>query len=80
MPGQQLGAGPGPGEQHWFGGRPLAGADLAIVRLRSGALDGARAALEPAFALPAEQRIADLTTRLAQVRTAFPDRLTRVSG
>ena len=37
--------GPGPGEQHWFGGRPLAGADLAIVRLRSGALDGARAAL-----------------------------------
>jgi tetratricopeptide (TPR) repeat protein len=61
--------GPGPGEQHWFGGRPLAGADLAIVRLRSGALDGARTALEPAFALPAEQRIADLTTRLAQVRS-----------
>jgi hypothetical protein len=41
--------GPEPGEQHWFGGRPLAGADLAIVRLRSGALDGARAELEPAF-------------------------------
>ena len=61
--------GPGPGEQHWFGGRPLASAGLAIVRLRSGALDGARAALEPAFALPAEQRIADLTTRLAQVRS-----------
>ena len=61
--------GPEPGEQHWFGGRPLAGADLAIVRLRSGALDGARTALEPAFALPAEQRIADLTTRLAQVRS-----------
>ena len=61
--------GPGPGEQHWFGGRPLAGADLAIVRLRSGALDGARAALEPAFALPAEQRIADLATRLAKVRS-----------
>ena len=61
--------GPGPGEQHWFGGRPLAGADLAIVRLRSGALDGARAELEPAFDLPPEQRIADLTTRLAQVRS-----------
>jgi hypothetical protein len=61
--------GPGPGEQHWFGGRPLAGADLAIVRLRSGALDDARAALEPAFDLPPEQRIADLTTRLAQVRS-----------
>ena len=60
--------GPRQGEQHWFGGKPLAGIDLAVVRLRSGALDGALAALEPAFALPAEQRIADLTTRLAQVR------------
>jgi hypothetical protein len=60
--------GPGPGEEHWFGGRPLSGIDLAVVRLRSGALDGALEALEPAFALPAEQRISDFTTRLAQVR------------
>jgi tetratricopeptide (TPR) repeat protein len=60
--------GPGPGEQHWFGGRPLAGIDLAVVRLRSGALDAAEAALEPALALPSEQRIADFTTRLALVR------------
>jgi tetratricopeptide (TPR) repeat protein len=61
--------GPGPGEQHWFGGKPLVGVDLAVVRLRSGALDGAQAALEPAFALPVDQRIADLTTRLSQVRS-----------
>jgi hypothetical protein len=60
--------GPGPGEEHWFGGRPLSGIDLAVVRLRSGALDGALEALAPAFALPAEQRISDFTTRLAQVR------------
>jgi hypothetical protein len=61
--------GPGPGEHHWFGGKPLAGIDLAVVRLRSGALDAAAAALEPALTLSAGQRIADLTTRLAQVRS-----------
>jgi hypothetical protein len=62
------GQGPGPREEHWFGGKPLAGIDLAVVRLRSGALDAAASALEPALALPAEQRIADLTSRLALVR------------
>jgi tetratricopeptide (TPR) repeat protein len=60
--------GPGPGEQHWFGGKPLAGIDLAVVRLRSGALDAAATALEPVLALPAEQRISDLASRLALVR------------
>jgi tetratricopeptide (TPR) repeat protein len=60
--------GPGPREQHWFGGKPLAGIDLAVVRLHSGALDAAEAALEPALALPVDQRIADFTARLAQVR------------
>ena len=61
-------AGPGRGEEHWFGGKPLAGIDLAVVRLRSGALDAAAAALEPALSLPAGQRISDVTTRLAAVR------------
>ena len=59
---------PGPGEQHWFGGKALAGTDLAVVRLRSGALDAAATALEPVLALPPEQRVTSLTTRLAQVR------------
>ena len=61
--------GPRSGEQHWFGGKPLAGIDLAAVHLRLGALDAAAAALESALALPDEQRIADLTTRLTLVRT-----------
>jgi hypothetical protein len=60
--------GPGPGEQHWFGGKALAGTDLAAVRLRSGALDAAAAALEPVLSLPPSQRVSSLTTRLARVR------------
>ena len=60
--------GPGSGEDHWFGGKPLAGIDLAVVRLRSGALDAAAAALQPALSLPAAQRISDVTIRLAAVR------------
>lgn len=62
-------AGPGPGEQHWFAGKALAGIDLAAIRLRSGALDAAAAALEwPLSFLPA-QRINAVTTRLDMVRT-----------
>jgi hypothetical protein len=60
--------GPGPGEVHWFAGKPLAGIDLAVVRLRSGALDAAATALEPALSLPPAQRISRVTTRLAAVR------------
>jgi len=60
--------GPRQGEDHWFGGKPLAGIDLAVVRLRSGALDAAAGALEPALSLPAAQRISDVTIRLAVVR------------
>jgi tetratricopeptide (TPR) repeat protein len=60
--------GPGPGEQHGFAGKALAGADLAAVRLRSGALDAAAAALEPVLSLSPSQRISTLTVRLARVR------------
>lgn len=62
-------AGPGPGEEHWFGGKPLAGIDLAAIRLRSGGLDAAVAALEPVLTLPPAQRITALVTRLTLVRT-----------
>ena len=62
-------AGPSPREQHWFGGKPLACIDLAVLRLRAGALDAATEALEPALSIPSAQRIADLSTRLALVRT-----------
>jgi hypothetical protein len=64
----QYDAGPGSGEEFWFAGKPLASVDLAFVRLRSGALDAAVAALEPVLALPPEQRISEVTNRLADVR------------
>lgn len=60
--------GPGPGEQHWFGGKALAGIDLAAIRLRSGALDAATAALDTVLSLPSAQRITAFTTRLTLVR------------
>jgi tetratricopeptide (TPR) repeat protein len=60
--------GPRRGEDHWFAGKPLASIDLAVVRLRSGALDAAVAALEPALLLPVAQRITQVTTRLAVLR------------
>jgi hypothetical protein len=60
--------GPRPGEDHWFAGKPLASIDLAMVRLRSGALDSATAALEPALSLPAAQRISQVTNRIVAVR------------
>jgi hypothetical protein len=59
---------PRPGEYHGVAGKALAGTDLAIVRLRSGALDAAVTALDPVLALPPAQRVATLTTRLARVR------------
>lgn len=61
-------AGPGPGEEHWFGGKALAGIDLATILLRSGALDAATAALEPVLVLPSSQRIAAFVTQFGQVR------------
>ncbi|MGA2830487.1 MAG: hypothetical protein ABSF03_30745 [Streptosporangiaceae bacterium] len=62
-------AGPGRGEQHWFAGKPLASIDLAIIYLRSGALDAATATLTPVLSLPVEQRVNALTSRLRLVRT-----------
>ncbi len=61
-------AGPGPGEQHWFAGKALAGIDLAAMRLRSGALDAAAAALAAVLSMPHAQRIPVLITRLTLVR------------
>ena len=61
-------AGPGPGEQHWFAGKPLASIDLATIQLRSGALDAAAAILAPVLSLAPAQRINALTTRLRLVR------------
>jgi hypothetical protein len=62
-------AGPEPGEQHWFGAKAMASIDLATVRLRSGALDAAALAIEPALSLPPARRINVLMTRLQLART-----------
>jgi hypothetical protein len=60
-------AGPGPGEQHSRKCRMLAHTDLAIARLRAGALDAAVAALEPVLALPPGERTAVQGQRLSVV-------------
>ena len=60
--------GPGPGEQHSRKCQMLAHADLAIARLRAGALDAAITALEPVLALPPGERTAVEGQRLAVVR------------
>jgi hypothetical protein len=61
-------AGPEPGEQHWFGARAMASIDLAVIRLRSGALEAAATTLEPALSLAPAQRIASLTDHIRVVR------------
>jgi len=61
-------AGPGPGEAHWAGGKALTGIDLAVIRLRSGALDAATAALDWALSLPSALRVSELATRASLVR------------
>ncbi|HEY5985426.1 MAG TPA: hypothetical protein VIV12_03435 [Streptosporangiaceae bacterium] len=52
----------------WFGGRALAAADLAAIRLPGGDLDAAAIALEPVLSPPSGQRITAITTRLTRVR------------
>jgi len=64
-------AGPGPGEQHSRRCRMLAHTDLAIARLRTGALDAAIAALEPVLALPPGERTAVQGQRLAVLRAGL---------
>jgi transcriptional regulator with XRE-family HTH domain len=73
-------AGPRPGEQHGFGTRALASVDLTTVRLRSGALDAAEAALQPVLTLPPGQRITSLSTRLKLVRTELAAPIFRTSA
>src|SRR5208282_357520 len=52
------GRGPGPGEHHSRRSQMLAHTDLAIVRLRSGALDAAITALQPVLTLRPGERTA----------------------
>jgi tetratricopeptide (TPR) repeat protein len=61
-------AGPEPGEQHWFAAKAMASVDLATIRLRSGALDAATAAIDSALSLPSGRRTNSLITRLGLTR------------
>jgi transcriptional regulator with XRE-family HTH domain len=61
-------AGPGPGERHSRRCQMLAHTDLAIARIRAGALDAAVAALKPVLALPPGERTAVQGQRLSVVR------------
>src|SRR5216683_5181526 len=61
-------SGPGPGEHHSRKCQMLARTDLAIARLRAGALDAAVTALEPVLALPPAQRTAVQGQRLSVLR------------
>jgi transcriptional regulator with XRE-family HTH domain len=73
-------AGPGPGEEHWFGGKALATIDLAAIQLRTGALDAATARLDQVLTLSPAQRIPALTTRLNRVRTELSAPIFRESA
>ena len=72
--------GPGPGEQHSRRCRRLAHTDLAIARLRAGALDAAVAALAPVLALPPGERTAVQGRRLSVFRAELARPLYRGSA
>jgi hypothetical protein len=61
-------AGPAEGEQHGFGLHMMAHIGLAVARLRTGELDGARSALGLVLALPHGMRIDPLPQGLEMVR------------
>jgi transcriptional regulator with XRE-family HTH domain len=73
-------AGPGPGEQHSRRCQMLAHTDLAIARLRAGALDAAIAALEPVLALPPGERTAVQDRRLSVTRAELAQPVYRGSA
>lgn len=72
--------GPGPGEHHSRKCQMLARTDLAIARLRAGALDAAIAALEPVLALPPGERTAVEGQRLSVVRAELAQPVYRGSA
>lgn len=64
-------AGPEEGEHHSFELRMLAHIELAVARLRTGDLDGAKPALRPVLDLPPGKRIDPLPQRLEMVRAGL---------
>ncbi|MEV0111114.1 helix-turn-helix transcriptional regulator [Nocardia sp. NPDC050799] len=61
----------GPATERSYGDEALARADVAIGRIHSGELDGAKEILAPVLKLPSEQRIQPITDGLRAVDTAL---------
>ncbi len=61
----------GPATERSYGDEALARADVAIGRIHSGELDGAKEVLTPVLRLPAEQRIQPIADGLRAVDTAL---------
>jgi transcriptional regulator with XRE-family HTH domain len=76
----RYGRGPGQGEQHSRRCQLLAHTELAIVRLRSGALDAAITALQPVLALRPGERTAVQAHRLAALRAELTHPIFRGSA
>ncbi len=74
------GLGPGPGEHHSRRCQMLAHTDLAIVRLRSGALDAAITALQPVLTLRPGERTAVQAQRLSALRAELAHPIFRGSA
>jgi len=61
----------GPATERSYGDEALARADVAIGRIHSGELDGAKEILTPVLRLPSEQRIQPIADGLRAVDTAL---------
>jgi transcriptional regulator with XRE-family HTH domain len=73
-------AGPGPAEHHSRKCQMLAHTDLAIARLRSGALDAAITALQPVLALALGERTAVQVQRMSALRAELAHPIFRGSA
>jgi hypothetical protein len=73
-------AGPGPGETFSFSSRSLGSIDLAVVRLRSGALDAAEDALEAVWPLSPARRVTAIATQLGVAHDELAASIFRVSA
>jgi tetratricopeptide (TPR) repeat protein len=62
-----------PDDDRAFGDEAGARSDLALARLRAGALDGTRDALAPVFDLPPDKRIGGIITSVNRVHNALRD-------
>jgi transcriptional regulator with XRE-family HTH domain len=73
-------SGPEAGKTHSFTSKAHARIDLALIRLRAGALDAAADELNRVLSLPPAQRADEIMTRLARVQSALREPIFRSSS